>query len=88
MEAIVGAEGLGAEERRFLRFADRFENELIQQGAARRTVAETLDLGWRLLADFPASSLSRVRAEHAARHLPKGAEDGEAARHADGAAPE
>jgi V/A-type H+/Na+-transporting ATPase subunit B len=86
MEAIVGAEGLGAEERRYLAFADRFEDELVRQGGTRRDIAATLDLGWRLLADFPRAALSRVKPEHLARYLPKEKTDGEAARDADGPA--
>jgi V/A-type H+-transporting ATPase subunit B len=72
MAAIVGAAGLSDEERRFVAFSDRFERELIGQGDVFRSFEETLDLGWRLLAAFPASSLSRVRREDIAeRHHPE-----------------
>jgi V/A-type H+/Na+-transporting ATPase subunit B len=72
MAAIVGAAGLSDEERRFVAFSDRFERELIGQGDVFRSFEETLDLGWRLLAAFPAASLSRVRREDLAeRHRPE-----------------
>jgi V/A-type H+-transporting ATPase subunit B len=60
MKAIVGAEGLGERERAFLGFADRFEEELVHQGGARRTLAETLAIGWKLLAPFPRAALTRL----------------------------
>ena len=52
LEAVVGRDGLLEEDRRMLDFAERFEREFIHQGTARRTVAETLDCGARLLAEF------------------------------------
>jgi V/A-type H+-transporting ATPase subunit B len=62
MAAIVGAANLADDERRLLDFADRFEAELIGQGGAFRAIEETLDLGWRLLAPFPAEMLNRIPA--------------------------
>jgi V/A-type H+-transporting ATPase subunit B len=62
MAAIVGAANLGDEERRFLEFADRFEAELVGQGGGFRSIEETLDLGWRLLARFPPEVLTRIPA--------------------------
>jgi V/A-type H+-transporting ATPase subunit B len=70
MEAVVGAEGLGDEERRWLEFADRFERELVHQAGARRTIEETLAVGWKLLAAFPPAALTRVKKEYVARYLP------------------
>jgi V/A-type H+-transporting ATPase subunit B len=62
MSAIVGAANLGDDERRVLAFAERFERELVGQGAAFRTIEETRDLGWRLLGAFPAEALNRIPA--------------------------
>jgi V/A-type H+/Na+-transporting ATPase subunit B len=62
MAAIVGAANLADDERRLLDFADRFEAELIGQGGAFRSIEETLDLGWRLLAPFPEEMLNRIPA--------------------------
>jgi V/A-type H+-transporting ATPase subunit B len=62
MAAIVGAANLGEDERRLLQFADRFEVELIGQGGVFRSIEETLDLGWRLLATFPPGALTRIPA--------------------------
>jgi V/A-type H+-transporting ATPase subunit B len=60
MAAVVGEAGLGEADRRALAFADRFERELVHQGGARRTLAETIELGWRLLESLPRSDLRRI----------------------------
>jgi V/A-type H+-transporting ATPase subunit B len=70
MAAIVGAANLGDEERRHLEFADRFEAELVGQGGGFRTIEETLDVGWRLLAPFPPAVLTRVPAALVAARRP------------------
>ncbi len=62
MAAIVGAANLGEDERRLLDVADRFERELVGQGDAFRSIEDTLELGWRLLAPFPAEALARIPA--------------------------
>ena len=71
MAAIVGVANLGEDERRFLDFADRFERQLVHQGGAFRTLEETLAQGWRLLAAFPPSALTRVKASLVERYRPK-----------------
>ncbi len=72
MAAILGAAGLPDEDRRALELAERFERELVGQGAARRSIEETFELGWRLLESVPRDELLRIsdatlaaRAEHA-----------------------
>ena len=66
--SIVGESGLAPEDRRYLAFARRFETEYVGQQGTRRTITETLDLGWHLLSDFAPDELKRVGAEHIARH--------------------
>jgi V/A-type H+-transporting ATPase subunit B len=63
MAAIIGAANLGDEERSLLELADRFEAELVGQGGGFRSIEETLDLGWRLLAPFPPERLTRLPPE-------------------------
>ena len=44
-------------------FGDLFERELLHQGVQeRRPIAETLRLAWRVLAQLPASELTRLPA--------------------------
>jgi V/A-type H+-transporting ATPase subunit B len=52
LEAIVGREGMSEEDRKMLEFADKFEQEFINQGKERRSIIETLDIGARLLKGF------------------------------------
>ena len=56
LASIVGAAALGEDDRRYLAFADEFEQRLINQGAERRAIGATLDLAWDLLGRFPATS--------------------------------
>ncbi|HEU5358585.1 MAG TPA: V-type ATP synthase subunit B [Gemmatimonadales bacterium] len=73
MAAIVGEAGLAAVDRRALAFADRFELEFVGQGGARRPIADTLAVGWRLLATLPREDLHRVTDATWASHVPSGA---------------
>lgn len=61
LASIIGAEELSRRDRRFLEFADAFENRFIMQGEdTERNIIETLDLAWELLSLLPPESLSRV----------------------------
>lgn len=64
--AVVGEESLTDEDRLYLEFSDRFENEFLNQGYTNRSIFDTLDLGWRLLQIFPnpIRQLKRIDAEH------------------------
>jgi len=61
MAAIVGDSGLGASDRRALAFAERFELEFVGQGRRRRSLAETIETGWRLLEALDREDLLRIR---------------------------
>jgi V/A-type H+-transporting ATPase subunit B len=58
--SIVGEAALSDTERRYLAFADSFEQKLVNQGGARRTIEQTLDLAWTLLLDLPPADLKRI----------------------------
>jgi V/A-type H+-transporting ATPase subunit B len=58
--AIVGESGLPPGDRRALAFADRFEIEFVNQGTGRRTMAETIEAGWRLLETLPREDLTKI----------------------------
>ena len=60
MAAIVGEAGLAPADRRALAFADRFETEFVGQGDSRRTIGETLAIGWHLLESLPRGDLQRI----------------------------
>ncbi|MGD2141927.1 MAG: V-type ATP synthase subunit B [Candidatus Bathyarchaeota archaeon] len=59
---IVGVVGLSERERTWLEFADRFENEFVNQGPyENRSVEQTLDIAWDLLSILPEDDLIRIR---------------------------
>ena len=60
MATIVGEAGLGDADRRALGFAARLERELIHQGRARRSIADTIAAGWRLMAALPRDDRERI----------------------------
>lgn len=63
--AVVGEEALGEKDKKFLKFANEFEQRFIQQGRnENRSIEDSLDLGWELLAGIPEDELKRVKPEH------------------------
>jgi V/A-type H+-transporting ATPase subunit B len=66
--AIVGEQALTDDDRRILAFVDDFEHRFVGQREQRRSIEETLDLAWDLLAPFPATELRRIKPELVQRH--------------------
>jgi len=60
MAAIVGDAGLAESDRRALVFAERFESDLVAQGAQRRSIEQTIEIGWRLLETLPREDMVRI----------------------------
>ncbi|MHA1972244.1 MAG: V-type ATP synthase subunit B [Candidatus Hodarchaeales archaeon] len=59
--AVVGEESLTSIDKKYLRFADRFELEFLQQGYYEaRDIFDTLELAWDLLSDLPEDELKRI----------------------------
>ncbi len=59
--AVVGEEALSERDRKYLNFADEFEDRFIDQGEEEdRTIDETLDLAWNLLTLIPKRDLKRI----------------------------
>ena len=71
--SIVGEAALSETERRYLTFADRFEHELVNQGATRRAIEQTLELAWTLLRELPPDDLKRIDPELVERYAGAGA---------------
>ncbi len=69
--AIVGEAALSEEDQRYLSFARRFEEVFIHQGRTNRTLEETFEQAWQLLAMFPARELKRIKAEFIERYYPR-----------------
>ena len=69
--SIVGEAAISKEDRRYLAFSDRFEQEFINQGSREnRSIQRTLDLAWKLLSDFPIAELKRIRPEYIRHYRP------------------
>ena len=68
LASVVGRDGLTELDREYLEFADRFERELIHQ-RERRTLEESMEVGWQLLRRLPKSELARVSDLQIARYL-------------------
>lgn len=61
LAAIVGEEALSERDQRFLAFAKEFETVFVKQGnRENRGIAETLNLGWKLLELLPQTELTRI----------------------------
>lgn len=63
--AVVGEEALSEKDKKFLAFSNQFEERFVQQGKyENRTIEDSLDLAWDLLAGIPEGELKRVKPEH------------------------
>jgi V/A-type H+-transporting ATPase subunit B len=61
---IVGREALSERDNKYLDFADRFEEEFVQQGYdTNRDIDETVENGWDLLSMLPKEELNRIDEE-------------------------
>jgi V/A-type H+-transporting ATPase subunit B len=70
--AIVGKDALSERDRMLLEFADLFENRFVRQGYDEdRTIEDTLNLGWDLLATLPVEQLVRIDRELIQKYHPK-----------------
>jgi Archaeal/vacuolar-type H+-ATPase subunit B len=62
LSAIVGEESLSSSDKSFLKFADDFENRYVKQGLyEERTIEDTLNLGYDLLAQLPEGEMKRLK---------------------------
>ncbi len=69
--AIVGKEALSERDLKFLEFADLFEENFVTQGRnENRTIADTLDIGWKILAHLPENQLNRIDNKYIQKYHP------------------
>ncbi len=62
---VVGEEALTPRDRKYLQFANEFEKRFVAQGRdENRTIEDSLELGWELLAVLPEQDMKRVKPEH------------------------
>src|SRR5215475_6913371 len=61
MKAVVGEEALSSEDKLSLEFLEKFEKGFISQSPyEKRSIFDSLDLGWNLLRIFPKELLNRI----------------------------
>ena len=74
--SIVGEDALTALDQKYLRFAESFEAQMVGQGYSRRSIDETLALGWQLLNILPKEELTRINKDLLDRYYSPIMEDG------------
>ena len=69
LASIIGADELSERDRRFLRFADAFDQRFVGQGEAEdRSIEATLNLAWELMSSFPRDMLTRMNETDLAKY--------------------
>ena len=72
LSIVLGEAALSEQDKKLAHFAELFEREYLDQGFyTNRTIEETLDLGWKLLATLPKEELSRIKEDYIAKYLPQ-----------------
>jgi len=70
--AIVGEEAMSERDKKFLKFADLFEEKFVNQGLnENRSIEETLNIGWSLLKELPRNELTRIEDSMIEKYLGK-----------------
>ena len=73
LAVVLGESALSDVDKIYAKFAERFENEYLDQGyQTNRSIEETLDLGWELLAMLPKVELKRISDALLEAFLPQG----------------
>lgn len=71
--AILGESALSDLDRDYAKFAEQFELKFLKQGfQTNRTIEESLDLSWQLLAILPKGELKRIQEEYIEKYHPHG----------------
>lgn len=72
LAVVLGESALSETDRIYAQFAERFEEEYVNQGYnTNRSITETLDLGWELLNMLPRTELKRIKDEMIDEYLPE-----------------
>ena len=64
LASVIGEDELSETDKLYLKFGREFENRFLRQGMyVKRSIDETLDLGWEMLRILPESELDRVSSD-------------------------
>ncbi|OIO32925.1 MAG: V-type ATP synthase subunit B [Candidatus Yonathbacteria bacterium CG_4_10_14_3_um_filter_47_65] len=70
LAVVLGESSLDETDKAHLKFADAYEQEFLRQDEYKeRTIAESLDIGWKLLKLLPRESLKRVKPEMIEKYM-------------------
>jgi len=71
LASVIGEEELSELDKSYLAFGDRFEREFLAQGEREnRSIAQTLDIGWKVLTTLPRTELYRISEGTMAKYYP------------------
>ena len=69
LAAVIGEEALSEVDKRYIAFGEAFERKFVAQGSdERRSIEQTLDLGWQVLSLLPRAELTRISEAQLAAH--------------------
>ncbi len=72
LSAILGEAALTEVDKKYAKFAEKFERRYIAQGFdENRSIEETLNLGWELLKILPRTELKRIKDKYIEKYLPQ-----------------
>jgi V/A-type H+-transporting ATPase subunit B len=70
LASIIGEEELSEADRKYLKFGEKFETSFLTQDEfENRDIAQTLDMGWKILAELPRDELLRIKQEYIAKYM-------------------
>jgi V/A-type H+-transporting ATPase subunit B len=70
LASIIGEEELSTADKQYLKFGEKFEQQYLTQGEyENRSIARTLDIGWKVLANLPREELLRVKEEYFEKYM-------------------
>ena len=76
LATILGEGALSEDDKKFLKFSERFEEEFIKQARSEdRSIEKTLDIAWELFSILPRFELKRLKKEHIDKYLKKSKQD-------------
>jgi len=72
LATILGEAALTEEDKKYVKFSDKFEEIFVQQGEdENRDIEKSLGIGWDALAMLPVNELKRIKDEYIEKYLPK-----------------
>jgi len=72
LAVILGEAALTKIDKKYIKFADKFEELFIKQSEdENRSIEESLNIGWQLLTILPIEELKRIKDEFIKKYLPK-----------------